>query len=279
MASCAVCGAEGIAQGSACPRCGTMPAPELELDVPAAPAPKARAPQKKTEPLPAIELEVNPRVLMQQQSAAQGPLPAFPPAFPGSGGHAAASAQVMRAGHAGRPVQSADPTDLSADAHTLADYGEPPESWFLAPSYAWRVLKRQRELKAALVGRQAEASHAVVAVEEALVGFAERVRPTAEKVSAYAVALEDLSRAEDVLRSRDNVLAAEQDAQKARLAQVDARLAATENELVESQTNERLVAQDLASTQAGLAREEAKLKRAESELKSATARTSSGGAS
>jgi chromosome segregation ATPase len=186
---------------------------------------------------------------------------------------------VVRAGQAGRPVQSADPTDLSADAYALADYGEPPESWFVAPMYAWRVLKRQRELKAALVGRQAEAQHAVTAVEEALVGFAERVRPAAEKGSGYAIALEDLSRAEDVLRSRDNVLAAEQDAQKARLAQVDARLAATENELVDSQTNERLLAQDLASAQAGLAREEAKLKRAESELKSVTARTSSSGAS
>lgn len=167
------------------------------------------------------------------------------------------------------PVQQAPAAnDLDADALVLADYGEAPRSWVLAPLYAWRVLKRQRELKAALAVRKAEAEHAQTALDDALVALAERARPAAQKAPAYLQALEELSRAEDMLRSRDRVLAAEQDAQKSRLQQVDARLGKAEGELAAAQANERNVAGELASAQGALARAEAKLKKAEGELKS-----------
>jgi hypothetical protein len=291
MASCAKCGAEGIAPEAACPRCGAANSPELELDLRARPAPKPVAAKKKAEPVLQIELGVDPSELQRTRSASQSgsfgtgptshahtaPLPAHGMTPPPPGVHAAASAQIMRGVPTGKPAPSADPNDLGADAYALADFGEPPANLLLTPVYAWRVLKRQREIKAALAGRKAEADHAVTEVEEALVALADRVRATAATKPAYSVALEDLSRAEDMLRSRDNVLAAEQDAQKARLAQVDARLTKTENELIEAQTNERLAAQELASTQNALAREEAKLKRAESELKGQLQRTNAGG--
>jgi hypothetical protein len=138
------------------------------------------------------------------------------------------------------------------------------------------VLRRQRELRTALVARKTEAEHAAVVLEDALVAFAERARPVAEKQAAYAVALEDLARAEDVLRSRDKVLAAEQDAQKARLAQVDARLTGLEAELAQAQIDERVAAEQLSASQGALAREEAKATRAEAELKAARQRESGG---
>jgi len=274
MGVCSTCGTEGIGPGRACPQCGAMEVPALELDVRARPAPKPVKPRVKAETPPAFELAVDPRELVQQR-AAETAAPQFPRV------QAAATGAVMRgpAPYAHAPQSIARPhgprpahagvDDDGLDAHVLADLGESPSSWIKAPMYAWRVLKRQRELREALVARRAEADHAATAVEDALVAFAERARATAEKVNSYAVALEDLQRAEDMLRSRDKVLAAEQDAQKARQAQVDSRLAKLESDLLAARDEERVAASNLASAQSALAREEAKLKRAETELKAA----------
>jgi len=273
MASCGTCGAEGLAPDRACPRCGGMPEAELELDVRAQPAPKPPPLRKKRDEELPLELAVDPRTLVAEraQEAHSAPIEY------GLGG-AAMSAPVVRGAAKGTSTAHArDPeSEIADDAVVLADYGAPPTSWVTAPLYAWRVLKRQRELKTSHAARQVEAAHAAGVLEDALVAFAERVRPAAEKQSGYAVALEDLSRAEDVLRSRDKVLAAEQDAQNARLAQVDARLTALEAELSKAQIDERLAAQDLSSTQGALAREEAKLKRAEGELRAAQQREGGG---
>jgi hypothetical protein len=166
--------------------------------------------------------------------------------------------------------------DLAFDARLLADHGNAPQGWLLAPIYAWRVLRRRRELRHALVERRAEAARTATEAEDALVAFAERVRSAAEKQPTYAMAIEELRRAEDLLRSRDRVLAAEQDAQKARIAQVDTRVTKLEEELSQARTDERAAAGALAAAQAALAREEAKLKRAEMELRAAQQRESSG---
>ena len=166
--------------------------------------------------------------------------------------------------------------DVGFDARLLADYGDAPGHWLLSPLYAWRVLRRQRELKKGLAGRREEATRAAAEVEDALVAFAERTRPVAEKHSEFARGIEELRGAEDVLRSRDRVLASEQDAQTARLAAVDARLAKLEAELAHAQAEERTIAGELASAQAGLARGESKLRRAESELRSAQQREADG---
>jgi len=273
MGSCASCGTEGVGPGQACPRCGALQHSGLELDVRARPTAKAPQPRKPAAEALPLELAVDPRSLVAERAADAHSAPIdFGP------GGAAASAQVVR-GAAKGPATSLgnDPEmDLAADARVLAEYGDPPKSWVAAPLYAWRVMRRQRELKTAHAARQVEAERAAVVLEDALVAFAESVRPAAEKQSAYAVALEDLSRAEDVLRSRDKVLAAEQDAQKARLAQVDARLTTLEAELAKAQIEERLAAEQLSSTQGSLAREEAKLKRAEGELQAARQREGGG---
>jgi hypothetical protein len=274
MAVCSTCGTEGIGPGRACPQCGAIEAPALELDVRARPPPKPVKPRVKAETPPAFELAVDPHELVQKRSVEQA-APQWPPV------QAAATGAVVRGAqpYAQAPQSLARPRSLrppgapadddGLDAHMLADLGEAPSSWIKAPMYAWRVLKRQRELREALVARRAEAEHAATAVEDALVAFAERARAAAEKVKTYAVALEDLQRAEDMLRSRDKVLAAEQDAQKARQAQVDSRLAKLESDLLAARDEERMAASNLASAQSALAREEAKLKRAETELKTA----------
>jgi hypothetical protein len=234
-----------------------MPAPDLDLDVRPKPAARASKPKVHQEDAP-LELAIDPRALVQQR-AAPPPPPPPPPGMGGTAGHAALAPAARK------PHSLAPAPDLDADARLLADYGDAPSNAVLAPLYAWRVLKRQRELKAALAVRRAEAEHAQNTLDDALVALAERVRPTAEKQTAYRTALDDLARAEEVLRSRDKVLAAEQDAQRGRLAQVDARIAKAEGEL--------------AGAQGALAREEAKIKRAEAELRAAQQRESGGGAS
>jgi hypothetical protein len=274
MATCASCGTEGIAPGRACPHCGALEAAALELDLRAPPPPKPRGPKPKAEEPLSLELAVDPRELVAQR-AAGGSAPQWPRVQAAATGAVvrgqppfAQAPQSLARPHSHRPAHAAVDDD-GLDAHVLADLGESPTSWLKAPMYAWRVLRRQRELREALVARRAEAEHAATEVEDALVAFAERARVTAEKVTTYAVALEDLQRAEDMLRSRDKVLAAEQDAQKARQAQVDSRLAKLESDLLAARDEERGAASALAASQSALAREEAKLKRAEAELKTA----------
>jgi hypothetical protein len=280
MASCASCGADGIAADKVCYRCGAGASRELELDVRSPPRPRAVAPRRKVAEEVSFELAVDPRARVAERTSEGHGIPTTRTEEAGqpAGWSAARSAPVLRAAGIGSPdvAPGAQAAEVDADARMLADYGEPPRGALMLSLYAWRVLKRQRQLKTAHAARCVEAEHAGSALEAELVAFAGRVRPLAEKHPAYAVALDDLRRAEAVLRSRDEVLAAEQDAQKARLAQVDARLATLEEELTRASAEERATAHELSSSQAALAREEAKLKRAEAELRAAQHRSSGG---
>ncbi len=246
-----------------------MPAPDLDLAArPQAPARAARPRREVVEDAP-LELAIDPRSLVQER-AAEHPSPVHRGLQP-----APPAPLATTHGSRSKPASLPPPgTDLEIDAVALADYGDPPGTAVLAPLYAWRVFKRQRELKAALAVRTAEAAHAKTTLEDALVALAERVRPTAEKQPAYLQALEEVTRAEDQLRSRDKVLAAEQDAQRARLAQVDERIGKAEKDLASAQGHERAVATELSGAQGALAREEAKIKRAEAELRAAQQRES-----
>ena len=247
--------------------------PDLELNLGERPAPRPPSPKKRTEEPLSLELAVDPRDLIQERAgpahAATHELSAGMIARPSQGGAALA------------PLRQAELAvgDHAFDARLLADFGEPPRHWLLTPLYAWRVMKRQRELRAARVGRSEEARRAADEVEDALVALAERVRPAAEKQSTYVTAIEDLRRAEEVLRSRDRVLATDQDAQNARLAQVDARLSKLESELAQAQAEERAVVAEMGAAQAALGREDAKLKRAEIELRAAQQREATGSSS
>jgi hypothetical protein len=291
MPSCPSCGAEraASAKNAPCAACGAIPAsggpgvavparpapaalaPDFQLDVPKRPPPKPAAP-RKVEAEVKLELAVEPRTFApiaadRDSNADSNRITVVQPA----------QAMILRArARADLGPSMGSVGDVAFDAQLLADYGPAPGHWLLSPLYAWRVLRRQRELKKGLAGRREEAKRAAHEVEDALVAFAERTRPVAEKQSDFARTIEELRGAEDVLRSRDRVLASEQDAQSARLVAVDARLAKLEAELAHAQAEERTIAGELASAQAGLARGESKLKRAESELRSAQQREADG---
>ncbi len=226
--------------------------PELELG--AVPAVKPR-PQRVADPESPFELAVDADALVEERSLRMSPAALFAGASP------AASAE------------------LAHDARLLADYGDVPRHPILSPLYAYRVLKRRRELKKALAGRREEAARAVEQAEEALVAFAQRVRGAVEGSAEYSRALHELREAEELLRSRDRVLAAEQDAQNARRAQVEARIASLEAELAQARAVERAAGADLSEAQRALAREDARLKRAETEVRAARQRPSGGEAS
>jgi hypothetical protein len=180
---------------------------------------------------------------------------------------AADSSSMVSLATAGPGTRSIDVYDVDSDARLLAEYGPVPTHWLGLALYAWRVLKRRNELRHALVQRREEAIRARAELEDALVVFAERVRPHAESHPSYTEAFERLRRAEEVLRSRDQVLAAENDAHGARLASVDARIAKLEEERQSAAAAERAKAAELAATQTDLGREEAQLKRADIELR------------
>jgi len=213
--------------------------PELELDVPSGPRPKATVTH---EPEMTLELAVDPRPVV-------APAAALPP----------------------------EPDDPAGDARLLADYGDAPRHWILSPLYAYRVLKRRRDLTAALAGRREEAVRAAALADDALVRLTARIRATVEKTATYAQAIEPLRSAEELLRSKDSVLAAEQEAQRARLAQLDARLSSLEADLSRAQADERAIAAEISAAQGALGREEANLKRAEVALRAAQQRASGDG--
>jgi hypothetical protein len=275
MSSCPSCGAERAAssKNAPCAACGAgarpappTGAPDFELDMPKRSAPKTAAPRKIQEEA-TLELAVEPRSFAASTAASDGGSNAATVVQP-------AQALILR--QVGQGGAALSVGDVAFDARLLADYGDPPKHWLLAPFYAWRVLRRRRELRRGLAGRLDEAKRAATEVEDALVAFAERTRPVAEKHSEFARSSQELRGAEDVLRSRDRVLATEQDAQTARLAAVDARLAKLEAELAHAQAEERGIAGELASAQAALARGESKLRRAESELRAAQQREGDG---
>jgi hypothetical protein len=226
--------------------------PALELDLPVRQVKKPAPPKKKVEEELPLELAIDPRTLIQPIEPERAIAPS------------AGTALVARGAE-----QVAAVHDLAFDARLLAEYGDPPRHWIASPLYAWRVIKRQRELRQVLIGRRDEASRTQTELDDALVAFAERARPTAERQGPYAPMLEDVQRAEEALRSRDRVLAADQDAQSGRLASVDAQLSKREVELAKAEADERAILAEIAAVEGALSRAEAKVKRAETELRAA----------
>jgi DNA repair exonuclease SbcCD ATPase subunit len=169
------------------------------------------------------------------------------------------------------PRMGAIESEEDFQARMLANYGDAPSRWFMAPLYAYRVWSRKQELARALAGRKEEADQARRAADDAMVALAERARPLAANNPQYTRALEELRNAEELLRSRDHVLAKEQDAHRERLESIDQRISKLEAEVSTIRYDERVVADELAAAEASLERATAKLKRAEIELRQAAA--------
>lgn len=249
---------------SPCASCGaaTSGARSLELALPAREQ-SPRRPRRRDDAVgAAIELAFDPRSARSATALAAAP--------------SAAQAAPTRNAPSSRPLRE-ESIGLVSDAKLLADHGDPPERWIASAVYAWRVLRRRRELRRALVTRREEAKRAALEHEDALVTFAEQARTTVERRPAYVDEIERLRRAEETLASRRKALAAQNDADSLRLASIDARLAKLESERDHAANEERTAAAELAAAQAALEREEALLKRAEAEARAALQRERTGG--
>jgi hypothetical protein len=139
-------------------------------------------------------------------------------------------------------------------AAALGAYGEPPRHIWEAPMYAYRVYARQAELKKELVLRKREAQQASTALEDAIIAFAERVRPRAEAMPFYLRAFDPVRALEEQIRSLDGTSAAEMDQHRARMRDLDAKVTQAEQALNQVQIEERRIADDLARTEAALER-------------------------
>jgi hypothetical protein len=255
MSVCPSCKAEGWSLGAPCPTCGAVAVavpdliPDLELAPRHPPKPRAATAKGKADE-ERIDLAVDLDALRDASGRASPidvPLPNSP-------------APIERS-----PARVE--ADDALEARSLADYGDAPKNIFYAPLYAYRVLKRQADLKKALIGRREEANVALAAAEDAMVSLGERVRPRAASDPACSAILSALKQAEELVRSRDHSLAREQDAHNERLASMDARAVKLEQELLAAKAEERKTAAEHADAVATLQRAEAKLKRAEIELR------------
>jgi hypothetical protein len=184
----------------------------------------------------------------------------------------AASAAAAAAAAPKPPPPLTEAQTSEREARALANYGEPPASLLKTPMYAYRVLRRRKQLKKLAEGKRKEAERADAAAEDALMAFAEIVRPTAERFGgSYDLAFEAVRAAERVLGERDAVLAAETDAHNQKKADIDARLTDQEAQLTQIQIEERQISGELAEAEALLRRAETRAKHADLEMKSAMA--------
>jgi hypothetical protein len=256
MYPCPACGAKRSSGDAPCASCGASAAaaragPALELDLAARPVPPRVRP-KPVEPQLPIDLAFDPR------------------SWPADGRSAPTTERLADdtdspLGAVPRAALLVD--DVWSDARLLGNYGEPPKGWLKTGLYAWRVLRRRRELRTALEVRRQEAARAQEDLDDALVALATLVRPLLTEHPDYAEAVDGLRRAEGILEARHRILAADTDADATRLASADADIAKLDAEKDQAQIEERVTATDLAEAQAELTREEGLLKRAESELR------------
>ncbi len=161
---------------------------------------------------------------------------------------------------------AADPFEASV----LADYGQPPDAFWRAPMYAYRVVTRRAELRRELAQKKDDAERTSKRVEDALVAFGERARALAK---GGADPLERVRVAEELLASRDGALAGTMDGHKAALAEIDARLGAAETELARTRQIEADASTKRDAAEEDDKRAEAKLKRVEIEIRNGASKS------
>ncbi len=211
---------------------GAGPAIELDVSNGASLPPRASSPQMNAASIPAAPVSA-PRSLAP---TSQPSAPALPPSKP--------------------PV---DPFD----ARAYADYGAPPDAFWRAPLYAYRVATRRGQLVRDLAAKRAENELTTKRVEDALVAFGERARALAKG----GAALDRVNEAEALLKARDGALATTTDAHHTALGEIDAKVAAASAELAHLQNEEARVQAERDAAEDDQKRTDAKIKRIDIEIR------------
>ncbi len=165
-----------------------------------------------------------------------------------------------------------------AEAVRLGDYGPAPAEWWKSPFYAYRVKMRQMELRKDLHSKRGELQEAEDAVEDVLVGMAERGRKKVELKSSYAKLLSMVHSAEGALRQRDSAMAAEAEAHAKATGVIDDKLAPVEAELAGARGEEKSLSDVFEKVDAIRQRADAKVKRVDIDLRAAIARAAAANA-
>jgi hypothetical protein len=161
---------------------------------------------------------------------------------------------------------------LAIDAPELAEvagYGPPPKALYLAPAYAWRVLSRQRALRADLERVEAELSTAERARNRLLGGMVETVAPALEADERMGRVMEPVRRLDAVARERGATLASTDAEYRRQVAMLD-----TERTAIQQQADaQRAVVEQhragLEQRDEAFRRVEARFKRSQIELRNA----------
>ena len=164
-----------------------------------------------------------------------------------------------------QPASTIDPLELSR----LANYGEPPNSPYSTPAYAYRVFTRRRALKNALRSLETECARAQAERDNALAELARAVRPDIEQNPAFRELFAALLEHEQLANARGRVLSSVNEELTLRARALDAEL----SQLAARSSTEQARASDAQRwyerCDAAAQRAEAKSKRAHIEIRAA----------
>ncbi|MBI3201732.1 MAG: hypothetical protein HYZ29_09335 [Myxococcales bacterium] len=187
-----------------------------------------------------------------------------PPAPEGSVAPQAPAAPSAPSTTPGAPAPSLAPALPSVEASAVAlvaRYGPAPSAIYLAPLYAFRVLTRQRELRAELARLNGEIAAQDRKLDELLASLASDLRATLEGDSRFSAAYEPVRQLEGIAQERGAVLSQTNQQLDAQNAQLEQQLQAIQAQLPPLEAERDRAAAEVAEREAVLARVAAKQKR------------------
>ena len=174
------------------------------------------------------------------------------------------SSAAWPTGRAADPVQiKIDPVEVAI----LADYCDSPRAAQLTPAYAFRVFKRQRELKRQLLAVSTECERAQVELETTLADLSRAVRPEAERVQSLRRFFTPLLEIEQARSQHEQALSSFDAQLSAESAQIDLALGQIATEIGAARERERNAVRVHDERQACALRADAKRKRVQIEMR------------
>jgi hypothetical protein len=169
------------------------------------------------------------------------------------------------------PTGSTRPVDQlpidPANVTLTAGYGDAPNSAFLAPSYAYRVLARRTPLKRALAVHHAELSQAELLRDTQLIQLSTQLRPALEANDAFRRLLDPIRELERLARERNQALLEADAGYRQQMATFDADLGLLRDAILKAQATCDEKAGLANGTESLLRRVEAKHQRIQIEIR------------